>query len=129
MVERKSNELGRLKADMNIFDLQRMEINRQFIHLLAQDPHIHNNRKMMDINQLITKVRVLKERLESSWDDFLNNSFKKYYPPSKALSINDPKVLALQNDLADRCKGVIQPDIQKALSTMDAFIERCQAKI
>ena len=46
MSARKSNEFSRLKSDMDIFDAKRIEINRQFIHLLAQDPRLKNDVKI-----------------------------------------------------------------------------------
>lgn len=126
-INRRFYELSRLKEDMDIFDLERMEINRQFIHLLSQDPTLHANEKKAHLNQLITETEALKKYLKSSLKDFLNTSFKKYYQPVEGQSINDAAVLALQNNLAERYKMVIQPDIQKALLAMDAFIERCKA--
>jgi hypothetical protein len=123
-VARKYNELSRLKADMDILDAKRIEINRQLIHLLAQDPRLKNDSKHMSIDQLVAKIKTLRNILQSSFEDFSINSYRKYFPHPDALCTHFSELLSMKKDLEERYKTVIQPDVDKATEMMDAYIKR-----
>jgi hypothetical protein len=132
-LQRTAAELTQLRKKMDGYDNIRIQMMRQLAVLLARYPKIlaqsNAKEKFRMLDRLVSEAQELKQRITSSYESFIKNSYKKYLNPNISLVVKDPVVLEMKESLIERLKSVIMPDVKRTLEMIDEFVDRCQSDI
>ncbi len=127
--QRVAAELAQLKKSIDLFDKERLHINRELASLLAKQPQILGEPKQAKNIKMIRErgeeAHQLYKRLKHQYQNLMQNPFKQYLYEDSVETIQEPLVHALRENLVYRIRTVIQADVKQSLGILEAFIGRC----
>jgi len=132
-LQRTAAELTQLRKKMDGYDNIRIQMMRELAVLLARYPKIlakpNTKEKSRILDKIIYETQELKHRLTTSYRSFFKDTYKKYLNPNISSIVKDPIVIELRDNMVNRFKSTIRPDVKSTLNLIDEFIARCQRDI
>jgi hypothetical protein len=122
------SELTELKNKMDLFDNERLRLNREIASLLARHPRVlaqpPSRERAKTLAELRDKAYRLKKSLTDAYLSFLRRSYRRYLPIEAGLEGQDRVIQEMRGNLANRFESITKPDVKKCLDIIDQLIER-----
>jgi hypothetical protein len=132
-LQRTAAELTQLRKKMDGYDNKRIKMMGELAVLLAQYPKIlaqpNTKEKFQMLNKIMCEAQELKHRLSISYRSFFKDTYKKYLNSNIPSIVKDPVVIELWENIVNRFKSIIRPDVKSTSNLIDEFIARCQRDI
>ena len=132
-LQRTAAELTQLRKKMDGYDNIRIQMMRELAVVLARYPKIlaqpNTKEKSRMLDKIVYQVQEVKDRLTTSYRSFFKDTYKRYLNSNSTLIIKEPVVIDLRDNMVNRFKSIIMPDVKSTLNLIDDFIARCQKDI
>jgi hypothetical protein len=132
-LQRTAAELTQLRKKMDGYDNVRIQMMGELAVLLAKYPKIlaqpNTKEKFRMLDKIMYEAQELKHRLTFSYRSFFRDTYKKYLNSNISSIVNEPVVMELWENMINRFKSTIMPDVKSTLNLIDEFIARYQRDI
>jgi hypothetical protein len=129
--DRIMSKLTELKNKMDLFDNERLRLNREIASLLARHSRVlaqlSSREKANTLTEMRDKAYQLKKSLTNAYLSFSRISFRHYLPSAAEIGRQDIVIQEMRDNLVNRFESITKLDVQKCLDILDAFIERCHS--